>query len=61
MCQKTTGCKPENVESQRNLNEMILSAKNVASKFFFKEDTRMEGRVVWMLPTDPPTDMSLQA
>lgn len=33
----------------------------MASNFLFKEDTRMEGRVIWMLPTDPPRDMSRQA
>lgn len=58
MCQKNTRCKPENVESQWNLKEMILSVKNMASNLLFKEDA---GKVIWMLPTDPPRDMSWQA
>lgn len=45
MCQKNRGCKPENVESQWNLNEIILSAeysmKNMAS-FLYKKDIRKD-------------------
>lgn len=62
MCQKNTGSKLENIESQWNLNEIILSAESMAWRVWQPSySKKTEGRVVWMLSTEPVRDMPWQA